>query len=270
MELHIKDDFDLRKIVNSGQCFRPKEIEPDFYRFTTEDNILYVKDLTGQEPGLFNFSCDEETYKKVWVHYFDLKKNYSKIRKRIPKDDLFMTDAAKLGAGIRILNQAPFEMLISFIISQRKSIPAIRSSVEKLCQFYGKEVNTEIETLHLFPTPEDIVSKGFEPLTQCSLGYRLPYIEEVVKNIASGALDLESLNQLPDPELLSALMEIKGVGIKVASCVALFAYGRGGIAPVDTWINRVIETAYNGVNPFPDFGDNSGIYQQYAFFKMIN
>lgn len=270
MEKYIKDDFDLKKIVNSGQCFRPKEIEPDFYRFTTEDKVLYIRDLKDKEPGLFDFSCDEDTYQSTWIHYFDLKKDYSKIRKSIPKDDSFMTDAAKLGAGIRILNQASFEMLISFIISQRKSIPAIRSSVEKLCRLYGKEVNTGIETLHLFPTPKEVVSKGFTSLSQCSLGYRLPYVEEVIANISSGALDLGGLNQLSDEDLLKALMEIKGVGIKVASCVALFAYGRGAIAPVDTWINRVIETAYGGVNPFPGFGANSGIYQQYAFYKMIN
>lgn len=270
MKKYINDDFDLRKIVNSGQCFRPKEIEPDFYRFITGDNVLYIKDLKYEEPGFFEFSCNEETYKKVWVHYFDLEKNYSEIRKSIPKDDSFMTDASRLGAGIRILNQAPFEMLISFIISQRKSIPAIRSSVEKLCLLYGKEVNTGIETLHLFPTPKEVVSKGFSALSQCSLGYRLPYIEEVIANISSGSLNLGGLSQLSDEDLLKALMEIKGVGIKVASCVALFAYGRGAIAPVDTWINRVIETAYDGVNPFPGFGANSGIYQQYAFYKMIN
>lgn len=269
MDIYIKDDFDLRKIVNSGQCFRPKETEPGTFRFITEDKVLYVTDKTSSEKGLFSFSCSKEDYEYTWIHYFDLNRNYSKIRKNIPKEDLFLTDAAKLGKGIRILNQDPFEMLISFIISQRKSIPAIRSSVEKICLIYGKEINTGKETLHLFPSSKEIVNKGTSALAECSLGYRLPYIEEVVESIAAGVLNLGSFRTLSDDELLSELMKIKGVGIKVASCVALFAYGRGAIAPVDTWINRVIDEAYGGVNPFPGFGSNSGIYQQYAFYKMI-
>lgn len=56
------------------------------------------------------------------------------------RKDHFLRAAAEYGKGIRILRQDPFEMLITFIISQRKSIPAIRSSVEKLCLAAGKEI----------------------------------------------------------------------------------------------------------------------------------
>ena len=56
-------------------------------------------------------------------------------------------------------------------------------------------------------------------------------------------------------------MQQHGVGIKVANCVALFAYGRMECAPVDVWIQRVIDQHYAGQNPFPAYG-NAGILQQ--------
>lgn len=60
-------------------------------------------------------------------------------------------------------------------------------------------------------------------------------------------------------------MQQHGVGIKVANCVALFAYGRMECAPVDVWIQRVIDQHYAGQNPFPAY-DNAGILQQWMFY----
>ena len=58
---------------------------------------------------------------------------------------------------------------------------------------------------------------------------------------------------------------LHGVGIKVANCVALFAYGRMECAPVDVWIQRVIDQHYAGQTPFPAYG-NAGILQQWMFY----
>ncbi len=38
--------------------------------------------------------------------------------------------------------------------------------------------------------------------------------------------------------------------------------------PIDTWISRVITDEYGGADPFPGYGDNAGIMQQYAFYYM--
>lgn len=265
MEIKISDDFDLKKIAESGQCFRPREIASGKYLFITKEHVLQMEKA---QKDIYNVSCDEAEWEKIWIPYFDLDIDYKSRRKAIPKEDSFMVSAAELGKGIRILNQDPFEMLISFIISQRKSIPAIRSSVEKICDIYGKDINTDFGKFKSFPDALDIRNKGFDGLSQCSLGYRLPYITEVVNAVNSGEINLEKIKKYSDEDLISYLMNIKGVGIKVASCIALFAYNRGGIAPVDVWINRVIENEYNGVSPFPGYKENSGLYQQYAFYAM--
>lgn len=170
------------------------------------------------------------------------------------------------GAGIRILRQDAWEMLVTFIISQRKNIPAIQACVETLCTRYGAPLlQPGGNVLYAFPTAQALAAAGEQALRDCALGYRAPYVLAAAQAVAAGALDLAALETLPDARLLEALMQQHGVGIKVANCVALFAYGRMECAPVDVWIQRVIDQHYAGQNPFPAYG-NAGILQQWMFY----
>lgn len=258
--IRIDDEIDLDKIVNSGQCFRPALINSDekLYRFIFREYILYIKEISSND---YEISCSEEIWQKIWVPYFDLDRSYKTIRESL-KADTYMSEAAKMGAGIRILRQDKWEMLISFIISQRKSIPAIRTSIEKLCERYGRRVDTEYGVVNLFPQREEILD--YELLDECSLGYRSPYIIDAIEK----NLPLEEMEKLSDEELMESLKSIKGVGEKVANCVSLFAYNRVGRVPVDTWILKIINEVYNGENPFLKYGEVGGIVQQYAFYRV--
>ena len=91
-----------------------------------------------------------------------------------------------------------------------------------------------------------------------------------MEQVLSGSLDLVGIAALPDDELISALEHVKGVGVKVANCVALFAYGRTACAPVDTWIKKIIRQEYQGRDPFVRYGDTAGIMQQYFFYYAQN
>ena len=272
MKITIEDDFDLDKIIGSGQCFRPRRIEDGVYRFITCGHLVDIVDETllssgknGKDPNCtteLSVSCSQQEWDDIWHPYFDLDTNYRQIRKSIPKDDEYLTLAAEHGAGIRILRQDKFEMLISFIISQRKSIPAIRTSVEKLVDRYGHA--------GFFPESSDMLCATEEELTSCGLGYRVPYIRKAVERVAFHDIDLEALDELPDDELFEELKTFAGVGDKVANCIALFAYHRTGRAPVDTWIARVIDEKYGGTNPFHRYGNVAGIMQQYMFYSSIH
>ena len=271
-KITVDDDLDLGKIIDSGQCFRPKRIEKGVYRFVTgthtvdiTDNTLLSSGTDGKDPDdvtILSASCTKEEWESIWHPYFDLDTNYRKIRNSISGDDVFLQNAAKRGAGIRILRQDKFEMLISFIISQRKSIPAIRTSIERLVALYGHN--------GFFPKPLDMLRATEEELASCGLGYRVPYIRKAVERVAYKDVDLEALDRLPDEELFAELKSFAGVGDKVANCVALFAYHRIGRAPIDTWIARVINEQYAGIDPFPQYGNVAGIMQQYMFYSSIN
>ncbi|MCR4990014.1 MAG: DNA-3-methyladenine glycosylase 2 family protein [Lachnospiraceae bacterium] len=271
MRVYFYDDLDLKKIVNSGQCFRACEVSEGQFRFITGKNILYItkssepaRGKTGDLKDEYEVSCTKKEWEGIWKHYFDSDTDYRMIRAGIPAEDRFLSKCADEGCGIRILNQDKWEMLISFIISQRKSIPAIRSCIEKLCARFGDE--TGDEAIHAFPTPGSLLKASNQKLDECGLGYRTPYIVDAAKRVSSGSLDLEAIDVLSDEELFDTLKTVKGVGDKVANCVMLFGYHRVKRAPVDTWINKVIDQKYNGKNPFGDYGEYAGIMQQYMFY----
>lgn len=268
MLVKISDEFDLEKIVYSGQCFRPRQLSDGNYLFITGKHYLMVKQ-TGTDE--LEVSCDEVAWNSVWSDYFDLQTNYAKIRASIHKDDSFMIESAIAGEGIRILRQDIWEMVISFIISQRKSIPAIRSSVEKICKLYGEKI-TEIDgdEVYSFPTAEQMRDATEAELSACGLGYRVSYIIDAIWQVQNGTLDLERICKFDDDALFATLKQVRGIGDKVANCIMLFAYHRTGRAPVDTWIIKVMNERYEGRNPFEGYGDAAGIMQQYVFYYVQN
>lgn len=256
------DDFSPSRIAESGQCFRMRETGKNEYSLIASGRFLSVRENGGNE---FEFSCSEDEYETFWKHYFDLDTDYGKYRKLCLPEDEFLKRCISFGEGIRILNQDPFEMLISFIISQRKSVPAIRTSVERLCTSLGDEIRTGGDTLtHAFPSPERIAAADTGLLTGCGLGYRTEYVRAAAESVVSGETDLQMLGSLPTEALIQRLMDIRGVGIKVASCEALFGYHRLDTAPVDVWIKRVLSNEYGGA--FPDeYLPAAGVLQQYMF-----
>ena len=267
MQVTISDDFDLQKIADSGQCFRVKDFGDGMFRFITGSEALYIKKLSAAR---YEVNCPDEAWKRVWVPYFDLERNYLLIRQAIPDSDVYMQSAARGGKGIRILRQGPWETLVTFIISQRKSIPAIKASVELLSIRFGEIINTPYETLYTFPSAAQLEKASDQDLIDCKLGYRVSYVKDAIATVLRGSLDLPGLSGLPDMDVFNALKTVRGVGDKVASCVCLFSYGRTGVAPVDTWIHKIIAREYGGVDPFPAYGEVAGILQQYAFYHAIS
>ncbi|MCI8549505.1 MAG: DNA-3-methyladenine glycosylase 2 family protein [Lachnospiraceae bacterium] len=263
MIVTIVDDFDLQKIADSGQCFRCRNFD-GIYRFITGGHVIYLKPGTA---GSYDVSCTCDEWKNIWIPYFDLERNYQEVRNSVRADG-FMEKAAEAGRGIRILRQEPWEMLASFIISQRKSIPAIKKAIESLATLCGKALHTQYEDIHSFPSAEELCNVSDAALADCGLGYRVPYIKDAAARIKDNPAALKEWALLEDSTLLERLKTIHGVGDKVANCVMLFAYGRMASVPVDTWINKVITERYQSRNPFPAYGVHAGIMQQYTFYYM--
>lgn len=263
--------LDMKKIADSGQIFR-FNIYGDELSLVAGDKLLFIK----EDGNGYILSCSQDEFDGFWMDYFDLNEDYSKFEKNIPESDLFLRDAAEYSYGIRILNQDKWEMLISFIVSQRKSIPAIKSSVEKLARSYGRKIECEIPDFiknidrnmefYTFPTYKEMANADIEGLNSCSLGYRSSYILDTVRCVNQKEIDLNEWQALGDGELLNALMSLKGVGIKVANCVALFGYHRIAAFPIDVWIKRMIDDNYAGEFPLDLYKGYAGIIQQYIFF----
>lgn len=253
--------FDLPAIAASGQCFRLNRLTGEEYLLTALGHCLH---LTALADGAV-FHCEESEYEALWKDYFDLSTDYGAFLAAIPAEDDFLQRAGACGQGLRILRQEPWEVLVSFIISQRKNIPSIMKSVEALSALCGEKIEDGDTVRCAFPAPQALSELTPQQLAACSLGYRAPYLHAAACMVAEGHLDLKAAAGLPDDALQQALLAVPGVGVKVANCVMLFGYHRLDGFPRDVWINRVIDTVYSGEFPLWRYSGFAGVIQQYLF-----
>ncbi len=264
MRIEIRDDLDLERIAESGQCFRWEALAGDTWRIPHRGRRLYI---TRVKDGLFDLDCAPAEFDALWRAYFDLDTDYRGIRARISRDkDPYLWEAARAEQGIRILRQDPWEALVSFIISQNRNIPAIRRSVELLCRAAGAEcTDGRGKTFYAFPEPEAVLALTEAELSACRLGYRTKYVRAAALAAAEGSLDLAALGEAGQEEALAALTALYGVGNKVACCAALFGLHQLDAFPVDVWMRRVLEAEYPGGYPKEAYSPYNGVYQQYLF-----
>jgi N-glycosylase/DNA lyase len=144
--------------------------------------------------------------------------------------------------GLAILAQDPWEVLISFIISQNNNIPKIARSIERLARALGEPLGTA----YAFPSPARLAAAHPRTLRACLLGYRAPYVRAAARLVAEGRLDLDALRRAPEGDAREALLRIPGVGEKVGDCVLLFGLGHTTAFPVDVWVRRAVERLYLG------------------------
>lgn len=289
--LVFHDDIDIEKIATSGQSFRWRRLDRDEAPGLASDGApawqvvafgrvirLTQGSVIGNEDGTVSrhvrFSMtggidlvpgDSREVIDLVSEYLDMGTSYRGIRSLIAPSDGYLGAAASHGRGIRILRQDPWEALVSFIVSQRKGVRAISTSVNRLCKACGTQIDGTTE--HAFPSSEAILIAGEEGLSGCGLGYRLPYVLDAARAVLDGMLDLDALSspEVADGEVLSRLMGMRGVGIKVASCTALFGLHRLDAFPVDVWMRRVLDEHYPGGFPFKRYSPYNGVMQQWLF-----
>lgn len=266
--------FDPAKIAMSGQAFRFNVIDDFHTELVAYGRYLQIAKL---DEDRFAFSCTGSDFEKIWRSYFHLDYDYASLLASIPSEDRYLKAASYFSYGIRILRQEHFETLISFIISQRRSIPSIMTSVERLCSFTGREalmpdlsgdifVKPVKGKYYAFPTSREMSSMSLTDIASLGVGYRADYIESAVRNNP----DLDSWDNLSDEDLYSELLSLRGVGKKVADCVMLFSYARHGRFPVDVWMQRIQDKYYGGSFDTTDYPDTAGIIQQFMFFYERN
>ena len=242
-------DFDLTDIFESGQCFR----------FTREKNGSY----TGVVRGCFaNISYNNEEdiltiwsdympksdslNLKFWKNYLDLDRDYKEIKQVLSDKDPVMEKAILSANGLRVLNQEPWETLISFIISQNSNIPRIRDCIESLCVGFGEKIGRfENRDYFTFPTIKALSTAGLDEIDLCKLGYRTQYVAETARQVdIDGGAFLATAYAVPTEKAERYLLTLSGVGPKVAHCVLLFSMNKADSFPIDVWVARAMNKLY--------------------------
>jgi len=125
------------------------------------------------------------------------------------------------------------ECLASFLLSSTKQIVQIQQIIELLCERFGQPVVVPPghAGAYSFPTAERIAACTETELRACKMGFRAPNLLATARRLAAGGLDLHGLRGRTVEEARAELMELRGVGNKIANCVLLFACGFQGPSP---------------------------------------
>lgn len=272
------ESFELRDIFECGQCFRWNKQEDGSYTGVFKNNVLNVK--KNKDEIIFEGICENEIQQTV-ENYFDLNRNYEKIKEQLSKIDQNMKKSIEYGNGIRILNQDLWETIISFIISANNNIPRIKGIIERLSEKYGDEIKYKGNKYYTFPTPEQLKNVTVEEYRKLGLGFRDIRLYETTKMILNKQVDIENMKNNPNTiEVREELLKLSGVGPKVADCILLFSdLKRFEVFPIDVWVRRVMNDLYikNEDETKVDkkqiekianekFGDLAGLAQQYLFY----
>ena len=272
------DSFELKDIFDCGQCFRWNEQQDGSYTGVFGENVLNVSKV-GNDVA-FKGIC-KENIKETVENYFDLNRDYQKIKNQLMQIDENMKKSVEYGQGIRILNQDLWETIISFIISANNNIPRIKGIIERLSKKYGKEIEWNNTKYYTFPTAKALKDVTVQEYRELGLGFRDIRLYETTYMILDKKVDLEAMKNNPNTmEVREQLLSLSGVGPKVADCILLFSdLKRFEVFPIDVWVRRVMNDLYihnedeTKVNKKQiekiaqeKFGDLAGLAQQYLFY----
>lgn len=266
-------DFNVKHIFECGQAFRWYAEDDGSYTVVAFGRVINVF----EKDGLVKIkNTSEDDFEKIWTPYFDLSRSYGDIKAVLPQNP-DLDKAKEYGYGIRILKQEEFETIISFIISANNMIPRIKSSIEKLSFLYGEKIG-EDEKRAYYSFPKMEVLAGADPLEireKARVGFRDVRIVEASRMLMQDDYSLDKLWAMDTPALEKKLIDLPGVGPKVANCILLFAFQRFEVFPVDVWIKRVMEELFIHKEVKPKeigkfakdlFGPWAGMAQQYLFY----
>ena len=212
---------------------------------------------------------EEDDTGELVKHYLNMEPNLTDLYSQWSSADLNFGKKAPRFTGVRILRQDAWEALIGFICSSNNNIIRISQMVEKLCTHYGPFIGQlDGQPYYDFPPPSALTAKNVEThLRELGFGYRAKYIHQTAVMVADEREQgwLDSLRNPERPVLGSILgfagdmkpegrdgyrlaheklLDLQGVGPKVADCVCLFGLGWVEAVPVDTHVWQIAQRDY--------------------------
>ncbi|MBS7644658.1 MAG: hypothetical protein QW569_04620 [Candidatus Bathyarchaeia archaeon] len=290
----IKDEingpFNLHSTMKSGQTAEPEwfpagdgfwegiNLDGEFVKVevsqegSIDEPELLIKVIAGEGSNLKSNTLDmvDEYLVSLFTLKYDLESFYSKFR-----GDILGGVYPKL-RGLRLIHgRSPFKSLICSILSQNASVSQWNMWARRMSSLLSKPVKFDDGSVyHPFPEPRTLISAN-RALESCGVGYRAQYVVEASSKVECGELSFSRLECMSYMEAKSKLMEIRGIGPKVADCFLLYGLGIGEASPVDLWIHRVVSKLYfegakvsrEYVNRFlrERYGSNAGLAQLYLY-----
>jgi N-glycosylase/DNA lyase len=212
--------FDLESTLRCGQLFR-WEKQDDWWFGIVERQVLKMRQMT----NILEFEGADPQFVE---EYFRLQDDLPHIISTINRD-AFIRRATEAFPGLRIVRQAPWECLISYICATYKNIPSIKGMIFELSEKFGEEVKFGNRVFYAFPEPEVLARASRQELVRCRLGFRAKRVRQAARAVAENEVDFEALRKADYREARNELLNLPGVGHKVA----------------DVWIKRIVQERYS-------------------------
>lgn len=276
----IHQSFDPVVSINSGQVFLWEKHGDSWYGIHGE-RVVRVTSVDGHtEFAAFpeDRSCDQRMFRLG----DDARSIFGEISR-----DSFVRRLVRRYPGLRLMRQEPHQCLFSFVCASNTNIPMIRRMLYNMTRKFGRPVRVDGMEFFTFPSAADINRAGIDELRACGLGYRAKAIKAATGVIATGQLNFDMLKSATYEDAKKELLQVYGVGNKIADCVLLFSLEKLDAFPIDVWIARALAGHYKWLHEkkFGDkitsrqyeqlsdsareyFGRYAGYAQQYLYYHM--
>lgn len=263
--------FNLDYMLRCGQVFRWQK-RGDEWMGVVKDSIISVKQKGDVLVAKSDLAAEEI------ANYFRLDDDLEKVYRHIDKDTLMRNIITKY-RGLRLIRQDPWGCLISYVCSRNAPIKKIKSVIFNLSKNFGNVIKSDDQIEYTFPEPDVIAEVTLDKLGICGFRYgkkQAREILEIAKLISRNNFDLERLKKYSYLDAKEELMNLQGVGHKVADCVLLFSLDKLEAFPIDVHIRRLVRREYFQDKNVSDdeirelareyFGEYAGYAQEYLFY----
>lgn len=272
--IDVENELDLENTLTCGQIFRYQQEIDNSFTVVISDRVINLK---YDNYKLYVKSNKLDNLENVIREYLDLDRDYKSIMNKIRVMDSTLAKYLDNSLGLKMIKQDKLECIISYIISQNNSVRNIQMSLNMLSEAYGEKVEFLNKEYYLFPKLDRLASLSLEDFRKCKVGFRDKYLVGIIESINNGSFDLNMIDTLNTEEALQYLINFKGIGMKVASCILLFSYQRFDVYPVDTWVKKFMEDNYDIVGEKnireyckKTYGEYSGLAIQFMFNSKRN
>ncbi len=279
----------------------PGEVSSDIWTGTWSGHVAQLR-LAGDTLEWRAPAARRAATAASLARYLALDTDWTALTDSLPwRSDAHLAQCIAAFPGLRLLRQPFGETLLGFLCSATKQIVQIKQMCALLAERHGlpgdfsRDVGRATDpgpaaagngvpgqtpagqqagTVNALPTWEQLAAIPEPALRPCLLGFRAKYIHGTAKFLAARPGWLEETEHLPYAAAKARLLELPGVGEKVADCVLLFGAGKLEAFPVDTWVLKSLARRYGltGWKPAPvahfgrtHFGPLAGLAQQYLF-----
>ena len=242
--------IDLEASLLGGQAHRWKR-EGDWYSGVLRGNLVFTRQQ-GKTIELVSSPTDPGTLVPEFRHYLRLDDDLPSIYAEITQDPN-VSAQVKRYPGLRVLRQKPWECLVAYICSANSNIETIHLNMERLSNEFGYPLKLDVtqtatgrgrkrnrQAPHL-PNSRRPGRGWRSRVAPPEAGIPCPVRPPGPRwQSLEGRLDLQRLTRAPYDETKSELMALKGIGDKIADCIALMSLEKLEAFPIDVWVRRAL------------------------------